>query len=466
MHLHGVFAGAALMLGAVPGALAATELSRMTEDPEHVRTWNRFADDLYRLHQQRVSGREIRTEESFGGYGGTVGDPEFYREVEYFDRATGRLLSRIQWERQNPDTIHVIEVFVHDSKGRVVRDYLAAYLPEFRNAPIQTLINLHGYDDQLHGFRQFDASGNRIYEQCRGEYLGTSVFISLDEDRLPPYGDDPDLFESGPYLACFEYVPIQAGPYVNPLTDADSGPVGSGGTRTSEHAEAVLSGLNQKIADHPDDGSLYLQRGRTLFDLHEFEAAAADFAAALQRNGQLDEAQFWQGMALGRAGRLDESIRALTEYLERHPGDSRAYTKRGVRHIWNGNLAAAKQDLTRAIELDPGNAEAHDDLGVIYDHGKQFDTALRHFRRTVALDPTYQKGFHNLAMALHLTSQPTPALEAVNRSLRLLPDSRDSLLLKGQILLSLGRKTEAEKLFQQAEFAPEHGDWTERFPVR
>ncbi len=64
-------------------------------------------------------------------------------------------------------------------------------------------------------------------------------------------------------------------------------------------------------------------------------------------------------MALGRAGRIEEGIQFLTVYIRRNPGDSHAYTKRGVRHIWNGDLKAAKRDLTRAIELDPGNAEAH-----------------------------------------------------------------------------------------------------------
>ena len=60
-----------------------------------------------------------------------------------------------------------------------------AYLPVFRNAPFQTLINLHHYEGKLDVFRQFDASGTRIYEQCKGRFLGGEVDISLEEDRIP-----------------------------------------------------------------------------------------------------------------------------------------------------------------------------------------------------------------------------------------------------------------------------------------
>lgn len=452
-----------------PASSAKTEYGRMKEDPEHVRTWNAFADALFALHRHRLAGRKVRTEESTGGYGGSVGDPAFYREVEYFDAVSGQLLSRIQWERKNPDAIHVIEVFIYDDRGRVTRDYLAAYLPQFRNAPVQTLINLHDYTEGLHSFRQFDASGNRIYEQCRGRYFDRPVHISLEEDQLSRSSAAGAPERSPAYLACFEYLPLRAGSYLNPLTEIRSDPRAmepGDAVRTSEHAEAELARLERQIAQEPTDARLYLARGQAQFDLRAFDAAIADFTTAIAHDEGLDEAYFWRGMALGRAGRLDAAIGDLTVYIERHPEDSRAHTKRGVRHIWNGDLEAAKRDLTRAIALDPRNAEAHDDLGVIYAHNNQLDRALRHFRKTVALDPSYQKGYHNLATALFLDDRLAAALEAVNTSLRLSPGNRGSLLLKGQILLKAGKEAQAKAIFEQAEFAPDHTDWTERFPVR
>ena len=127
-----------------PFALAQSKSQSMKEDVQHVQRWNKFFNSLLELHQQNMQHRKIETTEQLGGY---AGQPNFYREVSYYDKASHRLLSRIQWETKHPRRAHTVEVFLYDDQGRVDRDYLAAYLPHFRNAPIQTLINLHHYND-------------------------------------------------------------------------------------------------------------------------------------------------------------------------------------------------------------------------------------------------------------------------------------------------------------------------------
>ncbi|MEJ2345491.1 MAG: hypothetical protein P8076_07900 [Gammaproteobacteria bacterium] len=187
---------------------------RMRVDNERVRVWNQFARDCLTLHKRLLQQHEVRETTRIGGYDR---NPKFYKEISYYDRASGKLLSRIQWEREHPDRLHSIEVYVRDAGGRVQRDFAAAYLPAYRNAPVQTLINLHGYNGQLHGFRQFDASGEPTYEYCEGSYHGKPVQIRLFEDDL--YGSDPAteaLMASPQYKACFEGVPAAPGKYLTP----------------------------------------------------------------------------------------------------------------------------------------------------------------------------------------------------------------------------------------------------------
>lgn len=446
-------------------AVVGAEPTSLKVDQQQVDQWNAFADELYQLHRHQLSQHPVRTTERIGGYDGYLDDPAFYREVRYFDARSGQLLSRIQWERKRPDVIHMIEVMRYNDQGRVERDYLAAYLPRFRNAPVQTLINFHKYEDGVHGFRQFDASGNRIYEQCRGTYFGESVFLSLEENDLPPYSDTPELFDSPVYLACFENLPLQAGPYLKPLAELRHGSGESAGARTDVQANATLARLDHQIATEPSP-ALLVERGKVHFDLGQFDAALQDFDAALRQDELLDEAHFWRGMVLGRMGRLDDSIAALSTYLSRNPMNSVAYTKRGVRRIWNGDLANAEQDLKQAIALDPSNAEAHDDLGVLYAQREAYDEALAHFQKTIAIDPTYQKGHHNRALVLYLTGRLNGALQAVNESERLAPDNRGTVLLKGQILQAMGRERQAQALFERAEFMAEDKDWTEQFSLQ
>lgn len=461
--LRASLVGAALYAGAV-GAVE-TDRATLKVDQAQVDAWNAFAEALYELHQHRMQQHTIRTTERIGGYGaGYLGEPDFYREVRYYDAESGRMLSRIQWERERPDVIHMIEVLFHDDKGRVERDYLAAYLPHFRNAPVQTLINFHNYEEGLHAFRQFDASGNRIYEQCRGSYFGERVFLSLEEWDLPPFSDNPGLFDTATYLACFEHLPLQAEQFLDPLAEIGRAR-GNGMAGTDVEVDQAVAELNTRIQQAPS-AALYLERGQAYFDLGRFDAAVRDYDQALELNEMLDQAHFWRGMALGRMGRLDEAIAALDAYIARNPMNSVAYTKRGVRHIWNGDLEKAERDLKQAIALDPNNAEAHDDLGVVYAQREAYDRALNHFRKTVSIDPSYQKGHHNQAMVLYLTGRLEPALQSANESQRLAPNDRSTVLLKGQILKAMGREQQAQALFDRAQFMAEDKDWTEQFAVQ
>jgi hypothetical protein len=202
-----------LLFQVVPDvSLAATEEKAIGVDEAMVRQWNRFADKVLALHKSTIAKVEYRKEVRSGGYTGDYfNDPDFYIEETYFAKSDGRLLSRVQWEKDNPDRVHVIEVYVYDSKNRLVRDYLVAYLPWGRNAPIQAFLNLHVQADSVKGFRQFDASGERIYERCDGQVNGQKVNISLFSDQIvPPFTEQND------YRYCFAELPKEGGIYLDP----------------------------------------------------------------------------------------------------------------------------------------------------------------------------------------------------------------------------------------------------------
>ncbi|MDH5361663.1 MAG: tetratricopeptide repeat protein [Gammaproteobacteria bacterium] len=151
--------------------------------------------------------------------------------------------------------------------------------------------------------------------------------------------------------------------------------------------------------------------------------------------------------------------------MKRHPDSSLAYTKRGVRYLWLGDLKHAESDLEHAIRLDPDNAEAHEDLGVILAQRGETEKAMVHFEQTIRLDPSYQKGHHNMAMSLYIEGKPKPALIAINNALKLIPNAQNSLLLKAEILEALGHSREAEMIRSDAEFLP-GGNWSEQFSVK
>ncbi len=233
----------------------------------------------------------------------------------------------------------------------------------------------------------------------------------------------------------------------------------------SEAMTREVARLDGALRRQPASAALHAQRGAAWFKLREFDMSIADFSAALKLNDRLDEAYFGRGMAHGRNGQIAEAVIDLGVYIHRHPDSSLAYTKRGIRHLWGGDLDRAEKDFTRAIALDPRNAEAHDDLGVIHAQRGDYDKAEQHFHSVLRADPSYQKGWHNLAMVYYITARNDRALETVDRALALIPEARDSLLLKGSVLEALGRHAEARKLRDEAEFLPP-GERSAHMPLR
>ncbi|MDH5777888.1 MAG: tetratricopeptide repeat protein [Gammaproteobacteria bacterium] len=449
--------------------LQAKSPAVLKQDNQHVKQWNGFFNSLVKIHELNLKKFNIRKLEEQSGY---AGQPQFYREVKYFDQKTNNLLGKVQWVQDKADTIHTIEVFFYDKQGRVVRDYLAAYLPEHRNAPIQTLINFHYYNDGLHSFRQFDASGNHIYEQCQGKYFDEQVMVSTEEDDfVTAYGDQQDQTSIETYLACFEMLPKQLGKYRNPYQaeiaqaqiPARKNSEVSLGTR--EDVDKQIEALSKRLFTNPNNASLYIKRGDAWFHLHDFDKAIDDYNQALKIDKDASQAWFGRGMAYGRVGMIDKGIADLSEFIKRKPNNSRAYTKRGVRYLWKGDRENAEQDFLRAIELDKNNAEANDDLGVIYAQRGELDKAIKHFTATITIDPVYQKGYHNLAMAYHLGGENKKAMQAVDKALELRASARETLLLKSQILVALGQHQQATAIKNEAEFLPE-GNWSELAPMK
>ncbi|MCW9030432.1 MAG: hypothetical protein OQK58_02990 [Gammaproteobacteria bacterium] len=175
--------------------VSATEA--MKGDSKHVRVWNKFTSDSLSLHKKLTDGKALQVKTRIGGYANAK---DFYIEQRYLDKGT--LISQLQWEKEQPTTLHTIEVYVHDKQGRVIRDYMAAYLPFYHNAPTQTLISFHHYSGKLHAFRSFDASGDKVLERCTGkDNKNQDVNLLLDEDDL--FNDPDEIIGSEEYKLCF-----------------------------------------------------------------------------------------------------------------------------------------------------------------------------------------------------------------------------------------------------------------------
>ncbi|VAW81292.1 hypothetical protein MNBD_GAMMA12-1500 [hydrothermal vent metagenome] len=448
-----------LLVGSVQ---AESKTEGMQQDNQHIKSWNLFAQRLYKMHLFYLTRYKTYQTEKIGGYART---PRFYRQVSYYDAASKRLLSRIQWVIKHPSRIHTVEIYVYDKSGRLQRDYLAAFLPRFRNAPIQTLVNLHAYSASLHAWRQFDASGNRIYEQCQGKFFGRQVNIVLtDDDMVALTGSRPEVMNSDSYIECFSGISSAATPYLNPLNEIKyrAGEVIKSGAQVNDRQVQQLS---IKIERQPTNASLYIARGDVHFKLRHFDLAIIDFNKAIMLDPRLDKAWYGRGMARGRVGKVRAGIKDLSVYIQRNGKSSLAYTKRGVRYIWIREFKKAESDLRTAIKLNPNNAEAYDDLGVVVASKKQYQLAINYFKQSIRIDSSYLKAHHNIALVYHVTGQLQKALLAADSALRINHNAKNTLLLKAVVLDSMGKHKEASRIRDNAAFLTEN-NWSEVLKVQ
>lgn len=158
-----------------------------------------FHRAVYALHEQQIAQHKIRTEEETGDYEGAAAAHYHYVDTRYYDAASGRLLSHVRRDADNPAYVHIVEVNVYES-GKLVRDFGSLTLPWAPQQPINTFINLHHYNGKLHSFRQYNFYGDVGYEFCSGELSGKPVRIALDDKDLL----DATNTAKAEYKACFD----------------------------------------------------------------------------------------------------------------------------------------------------------------------------------------------------------------------------------------------------------------------
>jgi hypothetical protein len=211
MLLRFISVVAAVLFAAFSVLAAPAQDKKIESFKDEASLWNQFAKMTHDLHKQQINGRKIRKTGVTERYNGQAAHGYAYTETNYHDAQSGLLLSRVRVDRDHPENLNLVEVFIYDEQGRVIRDFSAIYLPWARNAPINTMINFHRYNGNLHAYRQFDASGVRIYEQCKGKHGDEKIDISLEQQDIPPYAK-----ASRAYQACFAGVQATAGDYLVP----------------------------------------------------------------------------------------------------------------------------------------------------------------------------------------------------------------------------------------------------------
>ncbi len=115
-----------------------------------------------------------------------------------------------------------------------------------------------------------------------------------------------------------------------------------------------------------------------------------------------------------------------------------------------GKVQRAIEILELTYEKHPNNVAVLANLGTAYMMAKNPNKALGFFMRASEIDDGQFVIHANLARCYIELGQMTPALEAIDRSIRIAPDVARSQHTRGRVLAQLGRFSEALPAFERA----------------
>lgn len=125
--------------------------------------------------------------------------------------------------------------------------------------------------------------------------------------------------------------------------------------RSGDHATAINL-YTQVLAIDRDHMNAYLQRGFCHTLLKDYEKAAADFTAAIERKPDHLWAYTSRGSAYNKIGRHDEAIADFDRVIAIDPKNEEAFNNRGWARKAKGDMAGACKDWKASQKM--GNAEA------------------------------------------------------------------------------------------------------------
>ena len=153
---------------------------------------------------------------------------------------------------------------------------------------------------------------------------------------------------------------------------------------------AALSDLNRALEIDANYFLAHQNRGRLHDARREYEAALADFTAALALapNAQAQATcLFDRGTAQQSLGNLAAALKDYTAALQHNPRHELALGNRAGVLLSQGDFVGALADANRLVELAEDDATSYFNRGVIHYEAKSWEAALADFSRAIELSP-------------------------------------------------------------------------------
>ena len=173
---------------------------------------------------------------------------------------------------------------------------------------------------------------------------------------------------------------------------------------------------------------------------------------AAKHSGPLggEQDSFLAAVALHRAGKLPEAIRAYGRVDATHPQYPEAQCYRGAALFDLGKAMEALSAYDKALEARPDYADAHYNAGLALKALDRLEEAAERYRRAITLRPDHAKALSNLANVVRMQGDFALSADLCRQAIALAPEFANAHANLGNALLDMGRPDEAALSYGRA----------------
>jgi tetratricopeptide (TPR) repeat protein len=134
------------------------------------------------------------------------------------------------------------------------------------------------------------------------------------------------------------------------------------------------------------------------------------------------------GLALMRAGRIEEGIIELQNAQQRNPSIPHTWFNLGIAYKRASQYDKAIEQLEGMIRLVPDESITHYNLGVLYKLRSEHERAIKHFERAAKLNPNLAGPYFQLATAYRQAKRMGDAKNAMQTFLQIKKQQQDAAI--------------------------------------
>ncbi|MEW6250242.1 MAG: tetratricopeptide repeat protein [Planctomycetota bacterium] len=190
------------------------------------------------------------------------------------------------------------------------------------------------------------------------------------------------------------------------------------------------------------NASTHVAHGRLLEEQGKYDAAAAQYRAALELTPGLAAARSRLGVCLNQLGRHAEASAEFRIALQQAPHTAYLHNNYGFSLYLEGKYAEAEAALGQSVALQPNFPRAHMNRGLALARLERFEEALAEFALAVPKADAY----YNLAVLQIEARRYTEATRALEQALKLNPE----FAAAREALRDVSRRMAAEDFAEQA----------------